>query len=589
MRAVLRSVAALIAASATPATPVHAVYEPIHDDGFDCRAWFTDADGDGFGAPGTGVLTCTPGPGRAPRADDCDDGTAAVNPLASDRPDALFVDANCDGADGDAARAIHVALTGIDAAGCGDRDAPCRTPSFALGRRSAARPDVYLQQGTYAGPLVMPAPGFGGSAGLYGRFLGDWSRAPAAVTRIAGAQSTSVAANTVGVIVDGGSVELGGLEIAAPAAAGQGGDGTGRGAFAVISRSAQVVAFDLDLSAGAGAAGRPGSPGSGSAGAAPTGADGGTGSTAGVCSELPGGIGGSGADHQCPSGATDPDGGAGGRGGAADTECNPPLNFDFTPRAGADGIDAALVFGIQGVGGPGGASCAGGTQGNPGRDGSSGAAGGGGNGGQIVSGAPFRYWSARSGTNGTLGTDAGGGGGGGGAGGCDAVGLTMNVRGPGGGGGGAGGCRAAQAGTAGAGGGASVGWFVDGGSLSLTGSRVVTAGGGRGGNGGAGAVGQPGGPGGQGGPSAATSGSTGGDGGAGGRGGAAGGGGGGAGGLSAGVVARAPSPLVTGTVFQVGPGGAGGVGGALAGSPTGVDGGSGGSLSVRVCASDSVC
>jgi hypothetical protein len=589
MRSALRLSAAFIAALLAPATPAGAAYDPIHDDGFDCRAWFVDADGDRFGAPGTGVLTCAPSPGLAPRADDCDDTSAAVNPLAVDRPDALFVDANCDGFDGDAERAIHVALTGIDTAACGDRATPCRTPSFALGRRSAARPDVYIQQGTYAGPLIVSAPAFAGPAGIYGRFLGDWMRAAAAVSRISGAQVAAADLNSVGVILDGGAVELGGLEIAAPAAAGQLADGTGRGAFAVISRAAQVAAFDLDLRAGVGAAGRAGAPGVGTAIAAPTGSQGGGAGSAGTCSESPGGAGGSGADHQCPSSGGSPAGGAGGQGGAADTVCNPPLNFDFAPRPGADGGDAARVFSTFGEGGARGEVCTAGTAGNPGLDGTAGGAGGGGAGGQILGAGLVRYWAANAGSHGALGSDAGGGGGGGGAGGCGGVGAPVNARGPGGGGGGAGGCRASEAGTAGAGGGASVGWLADGGTLALSASRISASGGGRGGNGGAGAVGQAGGAGGPGGSSTAVPGSPGGDGGTGGRGGASGGGGGGAGGLSAGIVARGTSPVVTTVLFQIGPGGAGGAGGALAGTPTGTAGDAGASINVRLCASDSVC
>ena len=36
-------------------------------------AWYVDADGDGYGAPGTEMPSCTPVPGRVDNEDDCDD------------------------------------------------------------------------------------------------------------------------------------------------------------------------------------------------------------------------------------------------------------------------------------------------------------------------------------------------------------------------------------------------------------------------------------------------------------------------------------------------------------------------------------
>ncbi|MBK6944839.1 MAG: T9SS type A sorting domain-containing protein [Flavobacteriales bacterium] len=46
------------------------------DEGF---MWFTDADGDGFGDPSTGVVTCTPDPGAVQNSGDCDDSDPAVD------------------------------------------------------------------------------------------------------------------------------------------------------------------------------------------------------------------------------------------------------------------------------------------------------------------------------------------------------------------------------------------------------------------------------------------------------------------------------------------------------------------------------
>ena len=60
--------------------------------------WFTDADGDGFGAPGTEETGCEAPAGSADNGDDCDDADSSVFPEA---PDAWYdgVDANCLGDD----------------------------------------------------------------------------------------------------------------------------------------------------------------------------------------------------------------------------------------------------------------------------------------------------------------------------------------------------------------------------------------------------------------------------------------------------------------------------------------------------------
>jgi len=54
--------------------------------------FFTDADGDGFGA-GSGVLQCTAPPGTAPNAGDCNDGNPAINPGADEQCNGI--DDNC--------------------------------------------------------------------------------------------------------------------------------------------------------------------------------------------------------------------------------------------------------------------------------------------------------------------------------------------------------------------------------------------------------------------------------------------------------------------------------------------------------------
>ncbi len=63
--------------------------------------WYVDSDGDTFGDPASSAMrSCAMITGRAPNADDCDDGDPTVHPLASEVCDG--VDNNCNG-DGDEA------------------------------------------------------------------------------------------------------------------------------------------------------------------------------------------------------------------------------------------------------------------------------------------------------------------------------------------------------------------------------------------------------------------------------------------------------------------------------------------------------
>jgi len=57
--------------------------------------WYTDADGDGFGDPSTGLPSCAPLPGRVAVAGDCDDQSASVSPAAAETCDGI--DNDCDG------------------------------------------------------------------------------------------------------------------------------------------------------------------------------------------------------------------------------------------------------------------------------------------------------------------------------------------------------------------------------------------------------------------------------------------------------------------------------------------------------------
>ncbi|MBN1335059.1 MAG: putative metal-binding motif-containing protein, partial [Deltaproteobacteria bacterium] len=64
----------------------------VDEDAVDAPTWYPDADGDGYGVPGTTLTGCTQPPGYAASADDCDDADADTHPGA---------DEVCDGVDND--------------------------------------------------------------------------------------------------------------------------------------------------------------------------------------------------------------------------------------------------------------------------------------------------------------------------------------------------------------------------------------------------------------------------------------------------------------------------------------------------------
>ncbi len=71
----------------------------IDEDGSDSREWYTDADGDGFGA-GTPIYSCTAPAGTVDLAGDCDDGDVAYHPGADESDCTDPNDYNCDGTAG---------------------------------------------------------------------------------------------------------------------------------------------------------------------------------------------------------------------------------------------------------------------------------------------------------------------------------------------------------------------------------------------------------------------------------------------------------------------------------------------------------
>ncbi len=65
------------------------------DEAVDAGTWYTDADGDGYGDPGTGEVSCTQPEGTSDNDQDCDDADDAVNPDAEEVCNGL--DDDCDG------------------------------------------------------------------------------------------------------------------------------------------------------------------------------------------------------------------------------------------------------------------------------------------------------------------------------------------------------------------------------------------------------------------------------------------------------------------------------------------------------------
>jgi hypothetical protein len=459
---------------------------------------------------------------------------ACQPPSPNDDPDGAYADSNCDGLDGDRARAIFVAQGGVNTATCGlDYNDPCQTIAFGISRATATgRPHVYVQSGTYGGGLTMA-----NGISVFGGYNFNWKRGsystPGHIVTITGgvtavrfdgitqptwldnvivrsANATTTGGSSIGVLVTSSQmVELRGV-LVEPGAGGPGIDGT------------------------TGAAGAPGNNGIiGVRGCENSGTIG--------CASCSKPVGGAGGISGC--GRT---GGNGGQPGWANS-------------GGAPG-----GAGVGGTPGGAGAPCGGSAtcDGQPGGNGANGPNGSPGAGGAAMGTfSGTTYVPADGGNGSNAGPGNGGGGGGGGGGGdnnCDSYGSS-------GGGGGAGGCGG-LAGLAGSGGGGSFGVIaID--SQILIGASVVKGGaGGAGGRGGNGGLGGTGGAGGFGGPYGGSGGQDdGGDGAAGGNGGNGGNGGpggGGGGGPSIAVVCLGTSSNMATAVSSSLTGGQGGAGGA---------------------------
>jgi len=437
---------------------------------------------------------------------------ASCTPGAVDKPDLGFVDANCDGIDGDKSAALFVAPGGSDA-NDGSFGHPKATVKAAVEAATAANKDVYAAAGTYDGK-----PAFLGSTGHIGLYGGydpqTWQRSAANVTTL------QAPGQVVGVAVPGITLQLLNIHSMSGGTTSYGVRGWGDATIA-LSRVTIQTADGADGADGANASQTP--PAKTASGAQGAGTP--------ACDDQ------SGPWAFGPAGAAESGVPSGGAGGSA---------HDGYPFAGHKGQDVPGEPSI--IGGSGGPAYP--EDGHPGMNGKTGIGGYPGLG--DVNGVSL-FYQALPGQTGGIGTPGAGGGGG-------AASYNICVPGSGGGAGG----RPGAGGAGGKGGGGSIGVFAGQGAhvVVLDGTVIHTANGGHGGDGG---LGQPGGAGGDGGlsgvdiydhqlPSGA--GGHGGSGGAGGRGGGA------AGGASIGVLAVDASAVIAGdTTITLGAGGGFGIGG----------------------------
>jgi len=431
--------------------------------------------------------------------------TPCVIPDEADLPDLDFLDTDCDGIDGDASRAVFVAVSGMPF-NPGTREQPVNDVGLAIQMAVAdpAKDHVYVSEGTY-GAFVL-ADGIS----VWGGYAADdgWSRAADHVTTVSGDPQGGIFGSGLAAPLTLGSLRV----VTSPGPVG------GHAYGIRLQNGSDVTLQAVAVFAGGGGSGSSGSNGaSGSSGS--SGSPGGCPSGLNLC----GGGGGSGGNS----------GGHGGDGGTL-----------FNGSAGASGGGSN-----GGAGGFGGGWIGGGGNGS---NGGAGSAGGHGNRGSNVGFVSGDAWASNgNGTGGGNGSHGGGGGGGGG-GSTDFFGQSGN-----GGGGGGGGGRGGFGGGGGLAGGTSIALLLAGSEVRLEACDLHAGSGGNGGNGGSGGGGGSGGFGGSGGTCCSTP--WGGNGGRGGAGGSAGHGAGGGGGHSyALLVGPGSSVAIEDTSLSVGTPGTGG-------------------------------
>ena len=136
-----------------------------------------DVDGDGSIAPA-----------------DCRPLNPAIHPTATDLPDLDALDTNCDGIDGDAARAFFVAPAGADA-NPGTQAQPFKTVQRAVtaATSSPTQRQVYAAMGTYPERVTLGSTSDG--VGIYGGYQPGttWTRPRTSPTTIQGVPGGSPA------------------------------------------------------------------------------------------------------------------------------------------------------------------------------------------------------------------------------------------------------------------------------------------------------------------------------------------------------------------------------------------------------------
>ena len=448
----------------------------------------------------------------------------------TDEPDDTGLDANCDGIDGDAARAVFLSASGSDRNSGLNPGDPVRSLAKALdvANTTAGRNQVLVTLGSFTGSgLTVSTP-----VSIYGGY--SLTFAGRGATRSVFTSTSAVALTYSGI---GDRTTLDRMTIQS---ANQTAPGAESVAVAVANAGAFLTIRNALLRAGTGGSGTNGAPGV-------SGASGDSGVT-----------GGAGCDGNC-SGRTGATAGAAPGGGGGGTG-----RYRNSGIGGAGGSQNGSACGGYGGGGSGGGGlgCSdgnpnGGSQGGNGCDAPSGGNGTPANGTGSFAGIDWVPSDASSGADGATG---GGGGGGGAGGGEDCYYLFGSYYGTGGAGGaGGGGGGAGTGGQAGSSGGASVALLVLNSTLRLETTLLQTDGGGRGGAGGNGGAAGNGGNGGAGGGCGSSTCGSGGRGGNGGRGGSGGCGGGGAGGPSVGILGvDGASVQLIDTSFAVGGPGSGG-------------------------------
>lgn len=135
-------------------------------------AWAADYDHDGVTPPA-----------------DCDDYDAFVHPGQADKPDLSFEDTNCDGIDGDAAKAVFVdPVSGLDTSS-GARAFPVKTLGRGLTLAAAQGKDVYVRAATYNEALDLRS-----NVGVYGGYAAGFAvRSASEQTVVNGSPAAAVA------------------------------------------------------------------------------------------------------------------------------------------------------------------------------------------------------------------------------------------------------------------------------------------------------------------------------------------------------------------------------------------------------------